>query len=473
MNMSRVEKTVFLSYRHTNQPWALLISQNLTHHGFDVFLDYKGIASGDFERVILENIRARAHFLVLLTPAALDRCDESGDWLRREIEEAQETRCNVVPLMLEGFDFKAPAVASKLTGKLAMLKQYHGLPVPAEYFEEAMTKLRDRYLNVALKGVTHPASEFAQQAAKIQQAAAAAEPLVQPREVTTAQEWFERGLHEGERSRSKDPRPRYQPSQILLKSLVTVLIGTVLWFGGGGDWIESRLFDAVRIERASLYAKILFFRDKRLAEPHMVMRTLYPLGGILNNQPNSLNDVELYDEALYLKTYHLRKYHPDKLTFRSLSSGITDVIGISPGGVDLSGDQIDEYGRTHFKTLIYTTTVRDSNDIQIAHKYYNGFQYNQVREKYESDGSLNLEYAAREVVVTFDFSSIGAFKQGNSFRLKGQPKLNLIIGNIETPIEGHFTNGIFTSDTIKDVPQGARITCDWEWETEEQIAMVH
>ncbi|MDH4244926.1 MAG: toll/interleukin-1 receptor domain-containing protein, partial [Nitrospira sp.] len=86
MNMSRVEKTVFLSYRHTNQPWALLISQNLTHHGFDVFLDYKGIASGDFERVILENIRARAHFLVLLTPAALDRCDESGDWLRREIE---------------------------------------------------------------------------------------------------------------------------------------------------------------------------------------------------------------------------------------------------------------------------------------------------------------------------------------------------------------------------------------------------
>ena len=48
--------------------WALAISQNLTQSSYDVFFDYQGIASGDFEQVILENIRARAHFLVLLTP---------------------------------------------------------------------------------------------------------------------------------------------------------------------------------------------------------------------------------------------------------------------------------------------------------------------------------------------------------------------------------------------------------------------
>ena len=33
-----------------------------------MFLDYQGSANGDFELVILENIRARAHFLVVLTP---------------------------------------------------------------------------------------------------------------------------------------------------------------------------------------------------------------------------------------------------------------------------------------------------------------------------------------------------------------------------------------------------------------------
>ncbi len=89
--MERVEKTVFIRYRRTNIPWALAIFQNLTRnvalgaacnapvvegdgiarldpdglavipervqHGFDVFFDYSGIASGDFERVLLENIK--------------------------------------------------------------------------------------------------------------------------------------------------------------------------------------------------------------------------------------------------------------------------------------------------------------------------------------------------------------------------------------------------------------------------------
>jgi TIR domain len=95
--MERVEKTAFLSYRRTNIPWALAISQNLTHHGYDVFFDYNGIASGDFERVILENIKARAHFLVVLTPSALERCDDPADWLRREIETALASLASAIP----------------------------------------------------------------------------------------------------------------------------------------------------------------------------------------------------------------------------------------------------------------------------------------------------------------------------------------------------------------------------------------
>ena len=77
--MERIEKTVFISYRRINIPWALAIFQNLTHHGYDVFFDFNGIASGDFESVILGNIKARAHFLVVLTPSALERCDEPAD----------------------------------------------------------------------------------------------------------------------------------------------------------------------------------------------------------------------------------------------------------------------------------------------------------------------------------------------------------------------------------------------------------
>src|SRR5713226_8228918 len=190
--MERIEKTVFLSSRHTNIPWALAIFQDLTQHGYDVFFDYLGIASGDFESVILGNITARAHFLVLLTPSALERCDDPADWLRREIETALANQRNIVPLMLEGFDFGAPKIAGQLTGALAALRRYNGLNIPPDYFEAAMDRLRS-YLSVPLAAVLHPASASAQQAATEQKAAAGVAPAVQEEELT-AQQWFERGF---------------------------------------------------------------------------------------------------------------------------------------------------------------------------------------------------------------------------------------------------------------------------------------
>ena len=176
--MERVERTVFLSYRRTNAPWALAIFQNLTHEGFDVFFDYTKIASGDFESVILGNITSRAHFVVLLTPSALERCGEPGDWLRREIETALESKRNIVPLMLEGFDFGSPKIARELTGSLEPLKRYNAMNVPADYFMEAMTRLRERYLNVPLTSVLHPASTVARAAAARQKSAARSAPAV-------------------------------------------------------------------------------------------------------------------------------------------------------------------------------------------------------------------------------------------------------------------------------------------------------
>jgi tetratricopeptide (TPR) repeat protein len=192
--MGRIEKTVFISYRRSSgSGWALAISQNLTHHGYDVFFDYLGIASGDFERVILENIKARAHFLVLLTPSALERVDAPGDWLRREIETALTNQRNIVPLMLEGFDFSAPSITGRLTGTLEPLRRYNGLTVPPEYFDEAMTRLRTRHLNVPINAVLRPPSFVAEAAASAQRVAVAS-ASVQPVQELTADQWFERGF---------------------------------------------------------------------------------------------------------------------------------------------------------------------------------------------------------------------------------------------------------------------------------------
>jgi tetratricopeptide (TPR) repeat protein len=211
--MARVEKTVFISYRRTNAPWALAIFQNLHNNGYDVFFDYEGIASGDFEGVILGNIRARAHFIVLLTPSALERCSEPTDWLRREIEEALAIKRNIVPLMLEGFDFGTPAIANQLTGKLAALRKYNALDVPASYFMAAMDRLREKFLNVPLEGVLHPASPAAQEATESQQAAAGTAPAVQEKELT-AQQWFERGFD----AKDLDEKIRFYSQAIRLES---------------------------------------------------------------------------------------------------------------------------------------------------------------------------------------------------------------------------------------------------------------
>ena len=191
--MGRIEKTVFISYRRTNAPWALAVFQYLTQHGYDVFFDYNGIASGDFERVILENIAARAHFVLLLTPSAIERCGEANDWLRREIEVALSTQRNIIPLMLDGFSFDSPAIASQLTGTLALLRRYNSLVIPAQYFMEAMGRLSDRFLNVPLDAVLHPVSPSVQLVATDQKSAATIASAVTRQELT-AQEWFERGL---------------------------------------------------------------------------------------------------------------------------------------------------------------------------------------------------------------------------------------------------------------------------------------
>lgn len=156
--MARIEKTVFISYRRTDVYTALAVYENLKNQGYDVFFDYRSISSGDFEQIITSNIRARAHFLLILTPTALDRCNEPGDWLRREIEFAIDERRNIIPLFFRGFRFGDPSITEKLTGKLRNISRYNGLNVHEDYFDEAMQRLRTQYLNIPLNTVLHPVS---------------------------------------------------------------------------------------------------------------------------------------------------------------------------------------------------------------------------------------------------------------------------------------------------------------------------
>ena len=155
----RIEKTVFISYRRTNFWTALAVYQSLRIEGYDAFIDYQNIRSGDFEKILIDNIKARAHFLVVLSPSTLERCINPDDWLRREIETALDEKRNIVPLTLDGFDFGNPEVVNVLVGKLSSLRYCNALRLLPDYFQEAMVRLRNEYLNIALKDVyIHPLS---------------------------------------------------------------------------------------------------------------------------------------------------------------------------------------------------------------------------------------------------------------------------------------------------------------------------
>ena len=146
--------SVFISYwRQLSGDLAMLVCKDLTEHHFDTFMDVENLDSGEFERTILSQIEAREHFIVLLQPGSLDRIGEDGDWLRREIAHALAHHRNVVPVTAHGFEFRRDLV---LPADIARLSSFNALPIPPGLLQEAMERLRTRFLKMPSKPVAPP-----------------------------------------------------------------------------------------------------------------------------------------------------------------------------------------------------------------------------------------------------------------------------------------------------------------------------
>src|SRR4030095_9495592 len=259
--MARIENTVFISYRRTDVYTALAVYDNLKDEGYDVFFDYKNISSGDFEQIITSNIRARAHFLLILTPSALDRCNEPDDWLRREIELAIDEKRNIVPLFFKGFHFGSPAVAEKLVGKLKNLKRYNGLNVHEDYFDEAMQKLRRQFLNIPLNTILHPVSTDVQKMVEEEQVAAdeALKEIVDAKKLVN-------------HPREKDKERKVFSSPVFI-SIVGVLLILVIW----GGWSLSKNSSASTPEATAMPQPTLTITPKPFQTPVPPTATVPPI----------------------------------------------------------------------------------------------------------------------------------------------------------------------------------------------------
>lgn len=78
---------VFVSYRRSNgSQLASLLKVHLQLRGFSVFIDVERLEAGKFDNNLLQSIQKARHFLLVLTPNALDRClgdSEQKDWVHR------------------------------------------------------------------------------------------------------------------------------------------------------------------------------------------------------------------------------------------------------------------------------------------------------------------------------------------------------------------------------------------------------
>jgi tetratricopeptide (TPR) repeat protein len=185
------DNTVFISYRRSVSAFvARAVFMDLRAHGYDVFMDVQSIDSGAFDRIILNQIAARSHFVLILTPGSVEGCAKAGDWLRREVERAIDLRRNIVPVLAHGF--KMEDYQELLTGKLSEVLRFSALNVPHDYFEEAMDRLRTRFLKQPVPGAIQPAPHDEQSVVEQKIAQAATLPAPSRHELT-ANEQFELG----------------------------------------------------------------------------------------------------------------------------------------------------------------------------------------------------------------------------------------------------------------------------------------
>lgn len=94
---------IFISYRRSSgSELASLLSLRLSWKNYKIFFDVESLRAGNFGDGLMENVQQSRNFILVLTPNALDRClddPEGKDWVRKEIEMAIKSDCNIIPIM--------------------------------------------------------------------------------------------------------------------------------------------------------------------------------------------------------------------------------------------------------------------------------------------------------------------------------------------------------------------------------------
>lgn len=138
---------IFISYRRDGGfEMARLLYDHLRMRGLNVFFDLQELRSGKFNVKLYSAIDESSNFLLVLPQGGLDRCVNEDDWLRMEIEYAIEKNKNIVPLMMNGFDWP-----KDLPDSLKNLPLYNAVSMSREYLDASIERVLSMCVNLRLR----------------------------------------------------------------------------------------------------------------------------------------------------------------------------------------------------------------------------------------------------------------------------------------------------------------------------------
>lgn len=128
---------IFICYRRDGgAETAKHLRDVLVERGYRVFFDTDSLRSGDFNRALLDVIEGCTDFIIILSPGSLDRCENDGDWVRKELSWALSKDKNVIPIMSGSFEFP-----KTLPPDINGVRWKNGIVVNVEYFDAMIDKL--------------------------------------------------------------------------------------------------------------------------------------------------------------------------------------------------------------------------------------------------------------------------------------------------------------------------------------------
>jgi len=138
---------IFISYRRKGgYDTAKLIYERLKMDGYSVSFDLDTLENGNFCNELEKRIKKCKDFIIILNTGIFDCFSESDynpkdDWVRIEISWALAAKRNIVPLMMEDFNYP-----KRLPNDIKDITRINSIDLSPEHFEAAYEKMKNSFL---------------------------------------------------------------------------------------------------------------------------------------------------------------------------------------------------------------------------------------------------------------------------------------------------------------------------------------